>query len=112
VLVHGLPWRRQQDDASLNRERKLARVRAGTAHAALVFDGDACVGWCQFGSPAELPRIKSLKAYEKGLTDLPDWWIASRPGMGRDRRAAFVAIYGRGCNHMFLVNTPLSWHAS
>ena len=39
-----------------NRERKLAHVRAGTAHAALVFDGD-CVGWCQFGAPDELPRI-------------------------------------------------------
>ncbi|MDH5334092.1 MAG: GNAT family N-acetyltransferase, partial [Thermoleophilia bacterium] len=25
---------------ALNRERKLDRVRAGTAHAALVFDGD------------------------------------------------------------------------
>jgi GNAT superfamily N-acetyltransferase len=28
-----------------------ARVRSGNAHAALVFDGSACVGWCQFGSP-------------------------------------------------------------
>ena len=26
------------------REQKLARVRAGTAHAALVFDGDDCAG--------------------------------------------------------------------
>ena len=50
----------------LNRERKLERVRAGTAHAALVFDGADCVGWCQFGAPAELPRIKSRAAYEKG----------------------------------------------
>jgi hypothetical protein len=39
------------------RERKLARVRAGAAHAALVFDGDDCVGWCQFGAPNEVPRI-------------------------------------------------------
>ena len=45
--------------ADLNRDRKLARVRAGTAHAALVFDGDDCLGWCQFGPPGELPRIKS-----------------------------------------------------
>ena len=61
---------------ALNRERKLERVRAGTTHAALVFDGDDCVGWAQFGTPAELPRIKSLKAYEAGLGDLPDWRIA------------------------------------
>jgi GNAT superfamily N-acetyltransferase len=61
---------------SLNRERKLARVRAGTAHAALVFEGDACVGWCQFGAPDEVPRIKSRAAYEKSMTTLPDWRIA------------------------------------
>jgi GNAT superfamily N-acetyltransferase len=58
-----------------NRDRKLARVRAGTAHAALVFRGQDCLGWCQFGSPAELPRIKSRAAYEKGLTAAPDWRI-------------------------------------
>ena len=40
------------------RSQKERRVRDGQAHAALVFDGDLCVGWCQFGSPDELPRIK------------------------------------------------------
>src|SRR5918911_1185075 len=58
----------KQPTAELNRERKHARVRAGTAHAALVFDGDDCLGWCQFGSPDEVSRIKSRAAYEKGLT--------------------------------------------
>ena len=62
--------------AASNRRRKLARVRAGTTHAALVFDGDDCVGWCQFGAPDELPRIKSRAAYEKGRTTTPDWRIA------------------------------------
>ncbi len=52
---------------------KQARVRAGRAHAALVFDGDRCVGWAQFGSPEELPRIKNRKAYEAKLTTLPSW---------------------------------------
>jgi hypothetical protein len=51
----------------LNRTRKLERVRAATAHAALVFDGHECVGWCQFGAPGELPRMKSRAAYEKGV---------------------------------------------
>src|ERR1700683_3992704 len=36
------------------RELKEARVAGGRAHAALVYDGPRCVGWCQFGSPAEL----------------------------------------------------------
>jgi GNAT superfamily N-acetyltransferase len=65
-----------RNDPDVNRERKLARVRAGTTHAALVFDGDDCVGWCQFGPPAELPRIKNRKAYEAGATTPPDWRIA------------------------------------
>ncbi len=58
-----------------NRTEKERRVREGRAHAALVYDGATCVGWCQFGSPEELPRIKRRKAYEAGLDALPDWRI-------------------------------------
>jgi GNAT superfamily N-acetyltransferase len=61
---------------ALNRERKLERVRAGTAHAALVFDGEHCLGWCQFGAPDEVPRIKNRAEYEKTATRVPDWRIA------------------------------------
>src|SRR6187551_2848789 len=78
--------------AELNRKRKLERVRAGTAHAALVFDGDGCVGWCQFGAPGELPRIKSRAAYEKDLTTLPDWRIACcYVGKGHRRQGVATA---------------------
>jgi GNAT superfamily N-acetyltransferase len=56
-------------------EKKECRVRAGTAHAALVYHGKACVGWCQFGSPEELPRIKHQRSYRDGLERLPDWRI-------------------------------------
>jgi len=56
-------------------ELKEARVREGRAHAALVYDGARCVGWCQFGSAGELPRIKHQKAYREGLQELPDWRI-------------------------------------
>lgn len=80
---------------ALNRERKLARVRAGTAHAALVFDGGECAGWCQFGAPEELPRIKSRSAYEKGGTSSPDWRIACCfVGKGHRRRGVFCAALG------------------
>lgn len=58
-----------------NRAEKECRVRDGRAHAALVYDGAACVGWCQFGAPDELPRIKHQRAYRDGLTGLPDWRI-------------------------------------
>jgi GNAT superfamily N-acetyltransferase len=48
-------------------------VREGRAHAALVFDGDAAVAWCQYGSPAELPNIYHRKQYEADLVRLPDY---------------------------------------
>jgi GNAT superfamily N-acetyltransferase len=77
---------------ALNRERKLNRVRAGTTHAALVFDGDECVGWCQFGVPEELPRIKSRAAYEKGRSAAPDWRIACcYVGKGHRRQGVAAA---------------------
>ncbi|NVI92158.1 GNAT family N-acetyltransferase [Actinomadura sp. BRA 177] len=58
-----------------NRSEKEHRVREGRAHAALVFDGPDCVGWCQFGPTEELPRIKHKRAYQQGLEALPDWRI-------------------------------------
>jgi GNAT superfamily N-acetyltransferase len=61
--------------AAERRSAKEARVCEGRAHAAMVYDGMRCVGWCQFGSPEELPRIKHQKAYRAGLTALPDWRI-------------------------------------
>ena len=47
----------------------------GTAHAALVYDGENCVGWCQFGPVDELPRIKRRRAYESLEPRAPDWRI-------------------------------------
>ena len=54
-----------------NRLNKEVRVREGRAHAALVYEGDDCVGWCQFGPTSELPRIKHRRVYESGLAALP-----------------------------------------
>ena len=62
-----------------NRAAKEARVRSGQAHAALVYAGADCVGWCQFGPVDELPRIKHRRAYEAGEVGeparIPDWRI-------------------------------------
>ena len=58
-----------------NRTEKEHRVRDGRAHAALVYDGKEAVGWCQFGSTDELPRIKHKREYQSGLEKLPDWRI-------------------------------------
>jgi GNAT superfamily N-acetyltransferase len=61
--------------AAQNRAEKEVRVREGRAHAALVYDGAACVGWCQFGPTDELPRIKRQRAYREGIGEIPDWRI-------------------------------------
>lgn len=74
------------------RERKRLRVVNGTARAALVYDGDTCVGWCQFGPPDELPRIKSRAAYDKSGGGSPDWRIACCfVGKGHRRRGVATA---------------------
>jgi hypothetical protein len=56
-----------------NRVLKEQRVREGRAHAALVFDGEVAVGWCEYGTPEELPNIYHRKEYEEGLERLPDY---------------------------------------
>jgi len=68
---------KEGSDAPLQEKRamKEARVKAGEAHAVLVYYNDKCVGWCQFGSPVELPRIHNARAYQKGNPKLPDWRI-------------------------------------
>jgi ribosomal protein S18 acetylase RimI-like enzyme len=57
---------RKADSPDARRAMKRARVDAGMAHAALVLEGADCLGWCQFGPPAELTRIKHRKSYEAG----------------------------------------------
>lgn len=57
------------------RETKKCLVREGKARAALVFSGDQCLGWCQFGTCEELPNIKNRKNYASNLDLLPDWRI-------------------------------------
>jgi GNAT superfamily N-acetyltransferase len=68
-------FHRRPTGVAENRSDKERRVREGRAHAALVYDGATCVGWCQFGPTDELPRIKHRRAYLEGLRALPDWRI-------------------------------------
>ena len=58
------------------RAAKEARVRSDRAHAALVFDDEGIAqGWCQYGSPEELPNIKHGREYNKDAPPRPDWRI-------------------------------------
>jgi ribosomal protein S18 acetylase RimI-like enzyme len=56
-----------------NRALKERLVSEGRAHAALVFDGDEAVAWCQYGSPEELPNIHHRKDYESAGDPPPDY---------------------------------------
>ena len=58
------------------RAAKEARIRDGRAHAALIFDDDGLAqGWCQYGSPRELPNIKHRREYQKDAPPPADWRI-------------------------------------
>ena len=72
--------------AAGNRKIKQAHVADGTVHQVLVYRRDECVGWCQFGPPAEVARIKNAKAYEKELVLVPDWRIGCIFTGSRHRR--------------------------
>lgn len=58
-----------------NRRIKEGLVRQGRSRAAVVFDGDEAIGWCQFGTPRELPNIYHRKQYLEELEKLPDFRI-------------------------------------
>jgi GNAT superfamily N-acetyltransferase len=70
--VEGLPANRTVEG---NRRAKHAHVMNGTVHQMLVYADDECVGWCQYGPPAELPNINNRKRYDAGVVVLPDWRI-------------------------------------
>jgi hypothetical protein len=79
-----------------NRALKRRLVDEGRAHAALVFDGDSAVAWCQYGSPEELPSIYHRKEYEAGLTREPDYRLTCFFVDRRYRRRRVAAVALRG----------------
>lgn len=91
------PERNQRDvDPRVIKEDQ---VRTDRAHAALVLDESAVVqGWCQYGSPEELPGIKNRREYEKDAPQRPDWRITcfyvdpKHRGQGIARLALEVAV--------------------
>ena len=72
----GYPEGLSHTDAAANRSSKHRRVQAGAAHAALVFDeAGLAQGWCQYGDPDELSRMKHGRAYAQEPPPRPDWRI-------------------------------------
>lgn len=67
----------ESDTTACKRDRKFRRVCQGQAHAAIVFDADRAVGWCQFGPASEIrPQNKFKRQYLPGLETVPDWRIS------------------------------------
>lgn len=77
--------------ASGNRAAKRRLVESGEVRQVLVYADGACVGWCQYGTPAELPNIKNLKTYAVAGAALPTWRIGCIFTASRQR--------GRGVAH-------------
>lgn len=100
-----------------SRDFKRGLVETGHAHAALVFDGAAAVGWAQYGSPAELPGIAHRKEYLAGVDVLPDFRITcffvDRAYRGRgvavaalDGALALISAAGGGLVEAYPQDTP------
>jgi GNAT superfamily N-acetyltransferase len=51
--------------ARRNRRDKRKLIREGRSHAILVYEGREPVGWCQYGTREELPRIDAGRNYRK-----------------------------------------------
>lgn len=79
-----------------NRDLKQRLVMAGGAHAALVYDGDVVVGWCQYGTPAELPGIYHRKQVETPEYVPPDYRLTCLFVDREHRRSGVAALAVRG----------------
>jgi GNAT superfamily N-acetyltransferase len=71
-------------------------VREGKAHAAVVFDSDVAVAWCEYGSPEELPNIYHRKEYNAGLDKAPDYRLTCFFVDRNYRRKGVAAVALRG----------------
>jgi GNAT superfamily N-acetyltransferase len=83
-------------EAGANRALKERLVCEGRAHAALVFDGDEAVAWCQYGTPAELPNIHHRKQYDATSERAPDYRVTCFFVDRRYRRQGVAAIALQG----------------
>jgi GNAT superfamily N-acetyltransferase len=112
VSSYSLPENQQPrtmaERAVRNRQKKRELVEKGCAHGILVYSDGEPVGWCQYGSGDELPRLDNAVNYRRlALEDGGErlWRITSfvvdkeyrRRGVaGAGLRAALEAIWKKG----------------
>jgi GNAT superfamily N-acetyltransferase len=87
---HGVPEGRGEDEN--NRDFKERMVRAGVAHAALVYDGDEAVAWAEFGRPDELPNIHHRKQYDAETVTPADYRITCINVDKKHRKAGLASV--------------------
>jgi len=54
-----------EERKKINRQDKETLVRQGGSHAILVYDDKTPIGWCQYGTRDELPRIDAGRGYRQ-----------------------------------------------
>ncbi len=77
----------------INRKDKETLVKQGRSQAILVYDGKIPVGWCQYGTKDDLPRIDAGRNYRKiGPPDGSDkLWRITCFFVDKDHRGKGVA---------------------
>jgi GNAT superfamily N-acetyltransferase len=79
-----------------NRGYKQKLVAEGRAHAALVFEGDTAVAWCEYGRVEELPNIYHRKEVEAQSERTPDYRLTCLFVDRAYRRKGVAAVAVRG----------------
>lgn len=87
LYFHDQPGTGSQDG---NCAAKKRLVEQGIAHHALVMHDDAAVGWCEYGTPSELPNIYHRKQYDASGID-PTTYRITCFFVDRDHRKRGVA---------------------
>jgi len=61
--------------ATIARPRKHGFAATARTRPSVFDDAGIAQGWCQYGSPEELPNIKHGREYNKDAPPRPDWRI-------------------------------------
>jgi len=79
----------------INRKDQRALVRTDRSHAILVYEGETPIGWCQFGTKEELPRIDARRTYRKSAPPAAaqTLWRITCFFVDRDHRGRGVATF-------------------
>ena len=116
--MKGKPSVREWGEA--NRRDKKVLVMLGKAHSVLVYEEGTPVGWCQYGTSEELPRIDAGRNYKRAAPRPPEgklWRITCffvdrrfrRKGVakaGLKRALVSIARRGGGTVEAFPIVSP------